>query len=169
MAPKLRASAPILLGVLLLVACFRSAHAGGQVAAPPESALPSAVVLEGLAAINAERSVADLPPLILTTDLQEVADARAAALSTAGWLSHSNPPGEDAIALLEGAGIAFERFGENLGECDAAVADVAATLHDAWMESPAHRANMLDPGFGRVGMGFVDNAGIVYAAVIFLD
>lgn len=169
MAPKLRTSTPFILGVLLFAASVRSVHAGEPIATTSEHSLPDAIVVEELAAINAERNAVNLPPLILTGDLEAVADARVTALSTAGLLSHTSPDGQDAVTLLEQAGIAFDRVGENLGECEASVADVAATLHGAWMQSPAHRANMLDPGFGRVGMGVVDDGGVVYAAIIFLD
>ena len=169
MAPTLRTSAPFIFGVLLLAASVRIAHAGEPIAATLELALPDAIVLEELAAINAERGAVDLPPLILALELQDVADARAVALSATGQLSHTDPAGQDTVTLLDRAGIAFDRFGENLGECETSVADMAATLHAAWMESPAHRANILDPGFGRVGVGFADDGGVVYAAVIFLD
>jgi uncharacterized protein YkwD len=169
MAPKLRAFAPIILGVLLLAASVQSAHAGPPTEsshAPPQF---EAIALEELAAINAERGAIDLPPLILAAELQNVADARAAALSATGQLSHTDPAGQDTVTLLDRSGIAFDWFGENLGQCETSVADIVATLHAAWMESAAHRANILDPGFSRVGVGFADDGGAVYAAVIFLD
>jgi uncharacterized protein YkwD len=169
MAPTLRTSAPIILGVLLLAAGAGSARAGEPAAGSPESVRFEAIVLQELDAINTERYAVDLPPLILAAELEAVADARVTAVSAMGQLSHTRPEGQDAVTLLERAGIPFDRFGENLGECESSVADVAAALHAAWMESPAHRANMLDPGFGRVGMGFVDDGGVVYAAIIFLD
>jgi uncharacterized protein YkwD len=84
-------------------------------------------------------------------------------------LSHTSPDGPDLVTLLEQAGVAFLRFGENIGRCDAPDTEVSASLHAAWIESAAHRANILDPGFGRVGVGFAEDGGVVYAAVIFLD
>jgi uncharacterized protein YkwD len=169
MAPKLRAFAPIILGVLLFAASVQSAHAGHPAESSHAPPLFEAIVLEELAAINVERGVVDVPPLILAAELQDVADARAVAMSANGRLSHTDPAGQDAASLLDRAGIAYDRFGENLGECEASVADIVATLHAAWLESPAHRANILDPGFGRVGVGFAEDGGVVYAAVIFLD
>jgi uncharacterized protein YkwD len=171
MAPTRRTAALLFFGVLLLSACVPSAHADQRMApaAGDGSLVPDAVVLDALDAMNAERSAADLPPLTHTADLQDVADARVAALSATGLLSHSNPDAPDLVVQLDQGEVAFNRFGENIGRCDAPVADVVAALHAAWMESPAHRANILDPGFNRVGIGLAEGGGFTYAAVIFLD
>ena len=171
MARVLITVALLTLGVLTLSAGVRSAHADHPItpAAAHGSTLPEAVALAMISAMNAERSAADLPPLTLTTDVQDVAIARAAALSATGLLSHSDPAGHDVVTLLEQAGISFNRFGENLGLSDVSVTDVAATLHAAWMESPDHRANILDLEFRRIGMSLVDDGRAIYAAVVFLD
>ena len=47
-------------------------------------------------------------------------------------------------------------YGRAVGENLAAGYDDIATLVDAWMASPGHRANILRPAFGRLGIGIVD-------------
>ncbi|MGD9890100.1 MAG: CAP domain-containing protein [Dehalococcoidia bacterium] len=159
-------TALLAFGVLSLIAGAPVAHADHPTRG---SMLPEAVALAELDAMNAERSVLNLPTLILSIDVQDVAIARVAALSDLGLLSHTNPVEHDAVTLLQQAGIPFNWFGENIGRSDLPAADAPATLHAAWMESPAHRANILDPDFRRVGMSFLDDGNAIYAAVVFLD
>ena len=147
------------VSILLLAGGIPRAHAAEGPAAAHEE----------LAAMNAERHAGGLPPLSLSAAVQAVATARAAAVAATGVLSHTTPAGQDAATLLAADGVWFDRFGENLGQSAGAVSDVRATLHTAWMGSPAHRANILDPGFRHVGIGFADDGVSVYAAVVFLD
>jgi len=45
--------------------------------------------------------------------------------------------------------------------------NIAVQLIEEWMESPEHRANILNPGFTKMGVGVVVKGRYVYATQIF--
>lgn len=53
-------------------------------------------------------------------------------------------------------------LGENVG-----VGGTVATLHDAFMNSPMHRANMLNPTFKHIGVGVVKKDETLFVTVMF--
>ena len=76
-----------------------------------------------------------------------------------GYFAHMTPEGKDPFARMKEAGITFTNAGENL-----ALAQTLAIAHNGLMNSPGHRANILRPQFGRVGIGILD--GGVYGLMI---
>ena len=75
-------------------------------------------------------------------------------------ISHT-PCGSDVAASVRRSGYEHARFGENLyvGTLGSASArDVVA----AWLRSPPHRANILDPAFRDVGAALVRADGVFY-------
>jgi uncharacterized protein YkwD len=68
-----------------------------------------------------------------------------------GYFSHVTPDGKDPFDRLRAEGVRFLNAGENL-----ALARNLAMAHQGLMDSPGHRANILRPQFGRVGIGIVD-------------
>ena len=153
---------------LYLFALASAVLAGGIPVARADADLGAAMEAE-FAALNAEREAAGLPALSRTPAVQDVATTRAATLAASGVLSHTAPAGQDVVSLLQAHGIWCTRFGENVGQSDVAVAELVPTLHTAWMHSPAHRANILDPTFHQVGLGVAQAGDTVFAAIIFLD
>lgn len=57
--------------------------------------------------------------------------------------------------------------GENVGAVSAEGPRPLRRLFRAWMESAPHRANILEPGFRRVGIGVVAENRIIWATLIF--
>ncbi len=57
----------------------------------------------------------------------------------------------------------WTRWGENIGYTTGALGDLQA----AFMGSPAHRANILNPGFRRVGIGIVEAGGRLWVTLDF--
>ena len=53
---------------------------------------------------------------------------------------------------IRGAGVRAPRIGENLGWATGSLA-VARSIVQLWLASPAHRANLLQPGYRLVGVG----------------
>ena len=78
--------------------------------------------------------------------LARYASTRSAAMAAARVLSHS---GWD--RGLRSAGFAEGAIGENVAYNYETASDVV----EAWMRSPAHRANILEPLFRRIGVGCV--------------
>jgi uncharacterized protein YkwD len=101
--------------------------------------------------VNADRLAAGLRPLQADAELVRVSRAHSADMFARGYFSHFTPEGLDPFARLRAAKVRFRAAGENL-----ALARTAQLAHDGLMDSPGHRANILRPAFGRLGIGVLD-------------
>lgn len=93
-------------------------------------------------AVNATRAAAGLRTLVQHPALNRKADDAARALRDACHLSHSR--------LVSGAPAGWKQLGENVGMG----ADVAE-VHAAYVASPSHLANVVNPAFTHVGTAAV--------------
>ena len=101
--------------------------------------------------VNKEREAAGLNPLAPDPELTEVARAHSADMFARGYFAHVSPDGQDPFDRMQRAGVVFRTAGENL-----ALAPTVRVAHTGLMNSPGHRANILRPAFGRLGIGIVD-------------
>ncbi|MDQ3685021.1 MAG: CvpA family protein [Acidobacteriota bacterium] len=106
---------------------------------------------EMLELVNEERIAAGLRPLAADPELVEVARRHSADMWARGYFSHVTPDGRDPFERIREANIRFLTAGENL-----ALAPTVRVAHTGLMNSPGHRANILQPQFGRVGIGIMD-------------
>lgn len=103
---------------------------------------------------NADRARNGLPPVTFDSASLLVARVRAAAQIPDGPLSHYNSLGEVAfVGLLADAGVQYTLAGENLARSTTQASDTMTRLNDALMNSPTHRANILEPSFNRLAVG----------------
>lgn len=109
-----------------------------------------------LARLNTERANHGLPALRMRSDLTSVADGWAAHMAAAQTLAH-NPSLATAVTN-------WQAVGENVGEGPS-----ISTLDAAFMASPEHRANVLDPSYRDVGIGVVQRDGTMWITVDFRD
>jgi uncharacterized protein YkwD len=105
---------------------------------------------EMLRLVNAERQRAGLPALRLDPTLTAVARAQSEEMFRLGYFSHVSPVHGDPSDRLAAAGAKYLVAGENL-----AYAPNVEIAHHGLMNSPGHRANILRPEFGRVGIGVI--------------
>lgn len=112
---------------------------------------PSRVRSEMLAAVNEVRRKTGAPPLRMNADLQEAAQAHAQDMLARGFFAHKNPSGTTVRERSRKAGYDWRTIGENIAEGQKSVDEVVTT----WMNSPGHRANMLNPAFRELGVGLV--------------
>ncbi len=117
------------------------------VEAPPRPELEE----EMLGLINEERAKVGLAPLAADPELTEVARQHSADMLTRGYFAHNTPEGTTPFDRISAAGIVYGTAGENL-----ALAPTLSIAHTGLMNSPGHRANILRPEFGRVGIGILD-------------
>jgi uncharacterized protein YkwD len=110
-----------------------------------------AAVQAVLAGVNAERAKAGLPPLALSRELSGVATARSQDMANRNYFAHTDPDGHDPFWHLQQAGIAFQTAGENIAEGQPTPESVVSD----WMNSPGHRANILNPAYRTIGIGVV--------------
>lgn len=126
--------------------------------------------------INAERAAAGLPDLKVEVHLNDAAQGHSDWMGETGAFSHEGEGGSSATERMEAAGLPLEgewRTAENIawttveGDLDA---DEVDRMHEGLMDSPGHRANILDPDVAYVGVGLsVVDEDTVYLTEDFAD
>lgn len=106
---------------------------------------------EMLQMINSERQKRGLKPLVADPEMLQVARAHSQDMFAKGYFAHDDLDGKDPFDRMRAANIHFSTAGENL-----ALAQTVEIAHVNLMNSPGHRANILNPSFGRVGIGILD-------------
>ena len=101
--------------------------------------------------VNQERAAAGLRPVVADPELTEVARRHSADMFARGYFAHDTPEGRSPFDRMSAAGVNFLTAGENL-----ALAPTLPVAHTGLMNSPGHRANILRPQFGRLGIGIMD-------------
>lgn len=109
--------------------------------------------------LNDERRRAGLSALVRDSTVDDVARAHSMDMLQRGYFAHENPEGLSPFDRMRVAGIRFTAAGENL-----ALAPTVVLAHQGLMDSPGHRANILSPQYGRVGIGaaLADGRGRVF-------
>jgi uncharacterized protein YkwD len=134
----------LLLAVAALAAVVPGASAGAAQSSRSARAFTSALV----SAINGARAANGLPPLQVDARLATAARSQSTYLASAGTLDHNGPDGSSVFTRLTRQGYHGHVVGENL----AAGMGPAATVQ-AWLASPGHRMNLLEPQFHLLGVG----------------
>lgn len=104
-----------------------------------------------LALVNEERAKAGLKLLKSDPELLPVARAHSRDMFARSFFAHQNKDGKLPSDRIREAGVRFLTAGENL-----ALGPTLQRCHRGLMESPGHRANILSPAFGRVGIAVLD-------------
>jgi uncharacterized protein YkwD len=105
---------------------------------------------EVLKLANAARRDEGCRPLTLDHSLVEAAGSHASDMVRRHYLDHTNPDGQSPGDRMKAAGFQGSGWGENI----AAGYDSAQQVFNAWMNSDAHRANILNCKFTKTGIGF---------------
>ncbi len=103
--------------------------------------------------VNENRASYGLAPLTLASDLCDDADVRAEEIVSV--FSHTRPDGSSCFTVIDGS---YRRVAENIA---AGLATPEETV-DQWMNSPGHRANILDPELRELGVGYCYEDGSAY-------
>jgi Cysteine-rich secretory protein family/TerD domain len=98
---------------------------------------------------NAERARHGLAPLTTDARLAAAAQAHSADMVRRGFFAHENPDGKQVWDRAVAAGYAYRKVAENI----AAGQRTAEEVVRGWMESPGHRANILDRDLTQIGVG----------------
>jgi uncharacterized protein YkwD len=117
--------------------------------------------------VNTERVAEGLEPLIMREDLRLVARVHSEDMVARDFFNHDNPDGESPFDRAAEAGIVYRRYGENIAWNN--FSNPVNTAVTGWMNSPGHRANIMDASFTHTGMGVAhDGAGGYYFTQVFL-
>ncbi|MFE9425006.1 sigma-70 family RNA polymerase sigma factor [Kitasatospora sp. NPDC006697] len=106
-------------------------------------------VRQVLELVNVQRSQHGCGPLTANSKLQLAAQRQSDDMAARQFFDHTNPDGLGPRQRIEAAGYRWSTWGENIarGQAD------PASVMDGWMNSPGHRANILDCDFREMGVG----------------
>jgi uncharacterized protein YkwD len=130
----------LLLTLLLAVPLFAS---------PAENEITAENVT---ALMNAYRAEAGLGPLYLETKLTRAAESRMQDMIDGQWWSHQSPEGTEPFVWIRAHDYNYVAAAENL----AAGFETARLLVQSWLESPGHRANILNPMYADCGIAVIE-------------
>lgn len=136
---------------------------GALVVAPPTGAAPTAAGVDPRAAesdfvgrINSLRTSRGLPPLQVDGQLSGLARSWASTMAAQDRIFHASD-------LSTGVTANWQKLGENVG-----VGRSVPALFDAFVGSPTHLANLVDPAFTHVGVGVVLSGGRIFTTHRFM-
>ncbi|MDB5022043.1 MAG: hypothetical protein JWQ28_3170 [Pedobacter sp.] len=109
--------------------------------------------------VNKERLLQGLHALKLDSEMTGVARKHSVDMFKRGYFSHITPEGASPFDRMARERVTFVIAGENL-----ALAQRLSIAHNGLMKSPGHRANILNPAFGRIGIAVLD--GGIYGLMI---
>lgn len=105
-----------------------------------------------LDATNRQRQANGTNVLQANQKLAAAAQAKANDMAARNYWSHTTPDGKEPWYFVQAAGYAYLKAGENLAYGFTTSSDVVG----GWMNSPSHRANLLDSAYTEVGFGMAN-------------
>jgi uncharacterized protein YkwD len=102
--------------------------------------------------VNVEREKHDLAPVIFSPLLGSLARKHSQDMAGREDISHFSTSGEAYSERLVEGSFYFKKNGENVAFSQTFMPEF---IHQSFMGSPGHRANILDPDFNEVGIGVV--------------
>lgn len=105
-----------------------------------------------LSATNEARAADGLSALKHNEALDKAAQAKAEDMAARDYWAHNTPDGKEPWVFVQNAGYKYYKAAENL----AYGFDTSRTAVSGWMNSPSHRANVLDKELVEVGFGIAN-------------
>jgi uncharacterized YkwD family protein len=103
-----------------------------------------------IALINQERAAEGLPALSSQSQLTSAARIHSADMASNNFFSHNSPTTGSPFDRITDQGYHFSMAGENIaGGYESPTLSV-----ESWMNSPGHRANILDENYIHIGIGY---------------
>ncbi|RSN64693.1 CAP domain-containing protein [Actinomadura sp. WAC 06369] len=127
----------------------RPAPAGGTVAA------------RVVALVNDARADAGCGPVRSNALLVRAAQGHSADMAARNFFDHSSPDGKDPGDRITSTGYRWSTYGENIAKGQSGPESVM----ESWMNSPGHRANILNCAFDEIGVGVVESGGPYWTQV----
>ncbi|MEV6250389.1 CAP domain-containing protein [Streptomyces sp. NPDC051742] len=111
--------------------------------------------------VNAERAKAGCGPLAANATLAGAAQGHSDDMAARDFFDHTNPDGEGPGERVTEAGYPWSTYGENIAKGQSTPEQVM----EAWMNSPGHRANILNCDFKEIGIGVHTEGGPYWTQV----
>ena len=136
-----------------------AAKTAAPAATAPASANIGAYEQQVVDLVNKERAAAGLPALKVNTKLAGVAEKKAEDLRDKNYFAHQSPTYGSPFDMMKQFGISYTSAGENIAKGQKTPADVM----NGWMNSPGHKANIMNSSYTEIGVGYVtDSNGTTY-------
>jgi uncharacterized YkwD family protein len=113
--------------------------------------------------VNAERTARGLPALKVNMELVRLARLKAKDMAENGYFDHISPTYGSPFEMLQAAGISYKFAGENIARVSS-----VTVAHNAFMDSPGHKANILSAGYSEIGVGVYKSGIKVYVSQLFI-
>ncbi|QGV77207.1 sigma-70 family RNA polymerase sigma factor [Streptomyces ficellus] len=101
------------------------------------------------ALVNSERADNGCGPVSQNGQLDTAAQRHSEDMAARGYFDHTSPDGTDPGDRVTAAGYQWSTYGENIARGQQS----AASVMESWMNSPGHRANILNCSFKEIGLG----------------
>jgi uncharacterized YkwD family protein len=102
---------------------------------------------------NQERAKGGLKPLATDAALMNTARAKSTDMSKNNYFSHTSPTLGSPFDQMKAKGIQYKAAAENIAMGQKTAAEVVK----GWMESPGHRANIMNGTYTHIGIGYDAN------------
>lgn len=104
--------------------------------------------------VNEQRAANGLKPLTANTQLTNTATLKSQDMAKLNYFDHTSPTYGSPFDMMKKYGISYRTAGENIAMGQTTPAQVM----QGWMNSPGHRANILNASFTQIGVGIAKNA-----------
>lgn len=101
--------------------------------------------------VNQIRQENGLQPLTANWELSRVARYKSRDMKDNRYFSHTSPTYGSPFQMIKAFGLSFRTAGENIAKGYATPQAVV----NGWMNSSGHRANILNPSYRQIGVGYV--------------
>ena len=128
-------------------------YPGQEINIPTVSNTVSSYENEVVRLVNEIRVERGLKPLIADWQLSRVARYKSQDMKDIGYFSHTSPTYGSPFDMMKNFGISYKSAGENIAKGYTTPRAVV----DAWMNSPGHRANILNSSYTHIGVGYVQS------------
>lgn len=102
--------------------------------------------------VNKARKEAGLAELKTDSEIMKVAEIKAKDMEDNNYFSHTSPTYGSPFDMLKSFGVSYKSAGENI-----AAHQTAEKAFEAWMDSPGHKANILNSSYNYTGIGVVES------------
>ncbi|MFE2512963.1 CAP domain-containing protein, partial [Streptomyces naganishii] len=123
--------------------------------APPAQPAPAGAVAQVVALVNQERAKAGCGALTEDPQLDAAAQGHSDDMAARDFFDHTNPDGKDPGQRITAAGYRWSTYGENIARGQ----QTPESVMNSWMNSPGHRANILNCSFKDIGVGVHKGSG----------
>jgi uncharacterized protein YkwD len=115
--------------------------------------------------VNAARTSMGLGTLRCDDAMARTARKHSVDMCMQGYFSHTGLDGSSPFDRMRREGVSFRTAGENIAWGQR----TPEAVHDAWMNSSGHRANILNGAYGRIGVGYEACGGRAHWTQVFAD